>query len=218
MSEVLLVESVSPKDHAREFLLWISRETERRLADIAVETRAIEQADWDATRRELRGDVQGAVFFAHGETDHLVAHDDDTLFAAGDVEALRGRWSHAFACETAREDGAQPSLADAAAPVASVYAGYKDRIRAAVYFEALHPELQTAIADLSCALTAALARGMRDERGLRAAVTHAWSEMVDALDAHPPAGPFERDSVFRILDLLRTELRLTGIDLVPDRR
>lgn len=41
----------------------------------------------------------------------------------------------------------------------------------------------------------------------------ACSALMDALEEEPSLEPFLRDSLFRLTDLLRTELRLVGVGL-----
>jgi hypothetical protein len=211
MKSVWLVDSVSAHDVVRAFLLHVKEQTRQRIEQLklpteshSAATRDTLMADWDRT--------DGIVFFAHGDINRLVAHDNTDLFTVYDVARLDARWCHAFACRTA-ENAVGNSPASHAAARAEVYAGYAGEIQALIHFERFSPALLETVTDLTCTLSLQLAMGERSERELRTEVTRAWSKVMDALETDPSIDPFTLLSLSQFVDLFRTQLRLVGVGL-----
>jgi hypothetical protein len=210
MTQVLLAESVALRDEVRPFLQHVQRETHARIAQLSIDTRQLQGATRESVVRAL-DDAEGVTFFTHGDGHRLVTADGGDLLTGADGPLLASRWCHAFACRTA-EDGATDSLACLAAPHAEVYAGYASEIQALIYFDLLSETMRDRVTDLACALSLELASGQRERRALLAEVSRAWEALMDVLE-DPSLEPFVRDSLFRLTDLWRTQLRLVGVGL-----
>lgn len=211
MTHVLLAESVAPWDEVRPFLHHVQRETHERIAQLNTDTQQLHGATREGVVRAL-DDAEGVTFFAHGDGHRLVAAGGGDLLTGADGPLLASRWCHAFACRTA-EDGTGASLARQIAAHAEVYAGYASEIQALIHFDLLSPRIRERVTELACTLSVQLAAGVRARQALLDEVTRAWSALMDALEEERSLEPFLRDSLFRLTDLLRTELRLVGVGL-----
>lgn len=184
MTSWLVVSPLRDDDEALRATAWVARKT------IEHATEAPESLlDGAAMRANFEQhlaatpELAGIAFFGHGGEDRLFGAerapetDGPAIIDLGNVALLRGRWVHAFACNSGK------TLAHHAIDSgAQIYVGYRRPLDAGWDCP---PSAEQEFIHLVTCTTLALLSGERDERALRRLVSAAADAFFDALEALP---------------------------------
>ena len=184
MTSWLVVSPLRDDDVALRATDWIARKT----IECAAETpeslldSAATRADFERRLAENPG-LAGIAFFGHGGEDRLFGAErapgaaGPALIDPDNVTLLRGRWVHAFACNSGQ------ILAHLAVRSgAQIYVGYHRPLDAGWDCP---PSAEQQFLRLVTCTTLALLSGERDERTLRRTVSAAADDFFEALEALP---------------------------------
>jgi hypothetical protein len=184
MTSWLVVSPQREDDEALRATAWVARKT----IDHAEEPpeslldSAATRENFERSLAENPG-LAGIAFFGHGGEDRLFSADrapeseGPALIDPENVALLRGRWVHAFACNSGKE-----LACHAIRSGAQIYVGYRRPLDAGWDCP---PSAEHQFIRLVTSTTLALLSGERDERTLRSKVSAAADDFFEALEALP---------------------------------
>lgn len=169
-------------DEATRCSHWVAQRTRARLVaelNAAVTVLDGPAATRDALGHTLSGDAAGLAFFGHGDPDGLYAASGAVL-DVHNLNLLRDRWAHAFACRAGEQ-----LAAEAVAAGATCFAGYRSRLLLQWEPEDIPEPIRDDFVRLVTQTTLELARGVRDIALLLRAAADAQARIMAWCDDHP---------------------------------
>lgn len=220
--KVCVLDAWSPDDPALADSHWIAERSadalRRRIPDVelSIVTGELDTAQVEA---ELTGVHDGFAYFGHGRERVLFLRCDGSgrpiaLLGVEQVEHLRGRWFHAFACWSGTSLCWEAAHAGAAA-----YLGYELPVNLSFERSALPDEVLRLLEDLVTTATLHLAGGERSRNIIRGHVRAASDRLMEWLDTHDDVcfsiDWTELAALHSFAQLLHRRLELQGTDVVP---
>lgn len=170
-------------DDATRCSHWIALHNYQRLTiELGLATTMLEG---DAARRAtleqaLAGEANGLAFFGHGNPCSLLDAAQAAVLDAGNINLLRDRWVHAFACRAGNE-----LAGEAAAAGARCFAGYESTLIVDWEPADIPEPIREAFVQLVTQTTVELARGVDELETLLLASRDTQALIIEWCDAHP---------------------------------
>lgn len=160
---------------------WVARQTLRRIqepANVLEREAAVREALESALREPA---VEGLALFGHGCPHAAFGSDRCEALDARNLELVKDKWVHAFACLTGEELALSATSAE-------IFVGYNTSLVVEWSVEDLPPELRELLAKLVTVTTAALFEGVRDKKELQRRAENAADDVALWLNENMPEG------------------------------
>lgn len=162
---------------------WIALQSHQRLtAELGLATTILEgdAAQRTTLEQALAGEAQGLAFFGHGNPSSLLDAAKAAVLDVRNINLLRDRWVHAFACRAGTE-----LAGEAAAAGARCFAGYESTLIVEWEPEDIPEPIRGAFVQLVTQTTVELARGIDDLDMLLRASRDTQALIIEWCDEHP---------------------------------